>query len=229
MTRTALATPDGPDDRSSQEVISALAAAAFVSCGALLREGSLTRSQKITQQVLEDVDLLCPTTSSGSIEHTMIVVKSALNARYKVPWYARVSPQQLAGLAVFIAGRERAAVRCEWRAHLSGETGTGLPSRRQAREAAGFVLAAVRYRFQDLTDLAWRPVDTLLASRELSSLTVVLATLITVVFFLRRGGQNDLADHLDSVAVVSAFALAAIHGGRRYRQVKPPKRKPRSR
>jgi len=144
-------------------------------------------------------------------------------------WLRRVLPDRLTGLAVFIAGRKRAAVGAEWRSHLSGENGVGLPSRRQAREAAGFVLAAVRYRIQDFTDLAWRPVDALLASREMSSLTVVLATLIIVVFFLRRGGVNDLADHLDSVAVVLAFALAAIHRGRQYRRVKPPKRKPRRR
>jgi hypothetical protein len=110
---------------------------------------------------------------------------------------------------------------------LVRENGTDLPSRRQAREAAGFVLAAVRYRLQDVTDLAWRPVDTLLESREMSNLTVVLATLVIVVFFLRRGCLNDLANNLVNVAVVTSLALGAIHGGRRYRGVKPPKRKPR--
>ena len=87
----------------------------------------------------------------------------------------------------------------------------------------------MRYRLQDAADLAWRPVDTLLESRELSNLTVVLATLVIVVFFLHRGGLNDLADHLEQVAVVPTFALAMIHCGRRYRQVKPPKRAPRRR
>lgn len=50
---------------------------------------------------------------------------------------------------------------------------------------------------------------------------------VIVVFFLHRGGLNDLADNLVNVAIVPAFALALIHGGRRYRQVKPPKRKRR--
>ena len=65
----------------------------------------------------------------------------------------------------------------EWCAHLAGETGAGLPEGRQVREAAGFVLAAMRCRFQDLADLLWQPVDALLASRELSSLVVLLPTL----------------------------------------------------
>jgi hypothetical protein len=138
-----------------------------------------------------------------------------------------MTSQSLTGLAVFIAGEGRPELKAEWRSHLSGESGRGLPSRRQAREATGFVLAAVRYRLQDAADLAWRPVDTLLESRELSNLTVVLATLVIVVFFLHRGGLNDLADHLEQAAVVPTFALAMIHCGRRYRQVKPPKRKPR--
>lgn len=140
---------------------------------------------------------------------------------------AAVTTQRLTDLAVLIAGERGDVLSDEWRSHLSGESGAGLPPRRQAREAAGFVLAAVRYRLQDVTDLAWRPVDTLLESRELSNLMVVLATLTIVVFFLHRGGVNGLADHLEQVAVVPTFALAMIHGGRRYRQVKPPERKPR--
>ena len=142
---------------------------------------------------------------------------------------AAVTTKKLTSLAVLIAGQRGDVASAEWCSHLSGETGTGLPSRRQARESAGFVLAAVRYRLQDAADLAWRPVDTLLESRELSNLTVVLATLVIVVFFLHRGGLNDLADHLEQVAVVPTFALAMIHCGRRYRQVKPRKREPRRR
>ena len=143
------------------------------------------------------------------------------------PRRTAVTSRRLTGLAVFIAGHRRGDLSDEWRSHLSGESGAGLPSRRQAQEAAGFVLAAVRYRLQDVTDLAWRPVDSLLESRELSNLTVVLATLVIVVFFLRRGGVNDLADHLECVPVAPASALWVINCGKRYRQVKPPKRKPR--
>ena len=142
---------------------------------------------------------------------------------------ARVSPQKLTGLAAFIAGRQRATVGSEWRAHLSGETGTGLPEGRQLQEAAGFVLAAVRYRLQDAADLAWRPVDTVLGSHELSNLVVLLATLGMSVVFLRSGGFYNLCVNFQSVAAVWVAAYGLIRAGRWGRGVKPPKHKPRRR
>jgi hypothetical protein len=114
----------------------------------------------------------------------------------------------------------------EWRSHLAGETGAGLPEGRQVRAAAGFVRAAVQYRLQDLADLLWRPVDGILASREFSSLVVLLSTLWTSVLFIREGGLYGLADHLEDVAVVSGLAYWLIRVGRRWRDVKPSKRKP---
>jgi hypothetical protein len=138
-----------------------------------------------------------------------------------------VTSQKLTGLAVFLAGNKRADLSAEWRSHLSGESGAGLPSRRQPREAAGFVVAAVRYRVNDLAEAAWKPVDTVLESRELSNLVVVLMTLVISVYFLRRRGVYGVADHLEDIAVVSGSTYAAIHALRKYRDVKPPKRKPR--
>jgi hypothetical protein len=102
-----------------------------------------------------------------------------------------------------------------------------LPEGRQVREASGFVLAAVRYRLQDLADLLWQPADAVLASRELSSLFVLLATLSVSVLFIRQGGLYGLADHLEEVAVAGGWAYALIRIGRWWRDVKPPKRKPR--
>jgi hypothetical protein len=142
-------------------------------------------------------------------------------------WYSRVSPQRLAGFAVFIAGRERADLGCEWRAHLSGETGRGLSPDRQVREAAGFLCAAIRYRLQDAADSAWRSVDAALASRGVSNLFVLLATLSVSVLFIRQGGVNGLADNLGSVAVVWGACFGLVHVGRQWRGVKPPEHKPR--
>jgi len=141
--------------------------------------------------------------------------------------YTRVSPQKLTSLAVFIAGRDRSAVGCEWRSHLGGETGAGLSADRQVREAAGFVLAAVHYRFQDATELAWRPVDAVLGSRAMSNCFVLLATLGFSLWFTRKVGVYGLAASLESVAVVFFASLGVIHVGRRWRDVKPPEHKPR--
>ncbi len=142
-------------------------------------------------------------------------------------WYARVSPHKLTGLAVFIAGRKRAVMASEWRAHLSGETGSGLSADRQVREAAGFVLAAMRYRLQDTADFAWRPVDAVLASRKLSNLFVLLATLMVVMIHVHHGGLYELADNLEGEAVVWGAAFGLIRAGRWWRDVKPREHKPR--
>jgi hypothetical protein len=141
--------------------------------------------------------------------------------------YARVSPQKLTGLAVFIAGHKRAVLGNEWRSHLAGETGAGLPADRQVCEAAGFVLAAIQYRLQDAADLAWRPVDAVLGSRALSSCFVFLATLGFSLWLMRKVGVYGLAECLESVGVVFAAALGAIHAGRWWRGSKPPEHKPR--
>jgi hypothetical protein len=144
------------------------------------------------------------------------------------PWWMRAaSPQRLTRLAMLIAGRQRASVCGEWRSHLAGETGTGLPEGRQAREAAGFVVAAMRYRLDDLAGLLWRPVDAVLASRALSSLVVLLPALCVSVLFTRAGGLLGLAEHLEDVAVAWGATFGLIRAGRNWRDVKPPERRTR--
>ena len=140
---------------------------------------------------------------------------------------ARVSSQRLTGLAAFIAGHKRAVIGNEWRAHLSGETGAGLSADRLTREAAGFILAAIRFRVEDAADLAWRPVDAVLASRTLSNLMVLTVTLATAAIFARQGGVYGVADNLVGVGVVWGAAFGLIHYGREWRDVKPAERKPR--
>jgi hypothetical protein len=103
---------------------------------------------------------------------------------------------------VVIAGRKRAALGAEWCAHLSGETGEGLPQGCQLQAAAGFILAAARYRLQDAADFAWRPVDIVLGSRELSSLVVLAATLGMSAVFIRSGGFYNLCVNFQNVAAV---------------------------
>ena len=54
------------------------------------------------------------------------------------------SARCLTRIAALLAGPKGTALSAEWASHLSGETGTGLPSRRQARDALGFVASAVQ-------------------------------------------------------------------------------------
>jgi hypothetical protein len=139
-----------------------------------------------------------------------------------------MSPERLADFAAFISGPKRADdLRAEWRSHLAGETGEGLPEDRQVCVVTGLVVGAIRYRLQDLADLLGQPVDALLRSRHLSSLLVLVPTLGVSVVFIRQGGLYGLADHLEAVAVVWGAAVGLIHFGRKWRDVRPPERKPR--
>lgn len=148
-------------------------------------------------------------------------------ARRRPWWWFAVSPQKLTRLAILIAGRRGDDVCYEWRSHLASETGAGWPEGRQVREAAEFVLAAVRYRLYDLAELLWRPAEVLLASRVLSGLFVLLPTLCVSVLFFVAGGLLGLAEHLEDVAVVWGAAFGLIQAGRHWRDVKPPEHKPR--
>lgn len=130
------------------------------------------------------------------------------------------SPEQLADFAAFLSGPERADnLREEWHTHLAGD--------RRVRVATGLLISVIRYRLQDLADLLGQPVDALLRSRELSGLVVLVPTLWVSVLFIQQGGLYGLADHLEAVAVVWGAAVGLIHLGRKWRDVRPPERKPR--
>jgi hypothetical protein len=81
-------------------------------------------------------------------------------------WQLRLtvlSSQWLTNVAVFLAGRQRACLGDEWLSHLHGVGQSGISRRTRAQDALGFVVAAVRYRVRDASDLAWRPVDAVLS------------------------------------------------------------------
>jgi hypothetical protein len=125
-------------------------------------------------------------------------------------------------VAVILAGQKRSAVGEEWRRHLLGEPDHGLTQREQIRAARGFVWAAARYRLQDATDQAWRPVEAVLASRELSNLVVMVTTLGVAVIFIHGGGLFGVVSNLVNVAVVWSVVYALIRICRSWRDVKPP-------
>ena len=170
---------------------------------------------------------------------SLIVGTSALTwqiyADRKKPPGVKVIPRRflshttlrLTGLAVLIAGAKRASLRDEWRSHLYGNDGEPLSDLGKTWYALGFLRASLLYRIQDAADLAWRPLDAVLASRELSTLFVLAATFGVALVFIHVGGLYGLAANLVNVAVVWGAAFGLIRIGRWWRGVKPPKHKAR--
>jgi hypothetical protein len=130
-------------------------------------------------------------------------------------------------VAVFLAGRRRTVLREEWSAHLAGEKGIGLTSRRKIMTAIGFIVAAMRFRAEDVADLAWIPVDAVLKSRKLSNLFIGAPPLVASMIVFCHGGLYAMLTSAESIIAIGGLLLVTVHAGRRWRGVKPAKHKPR--
>src|ERR1700761_1232743 len=75
------------------------------------------------------------------------------------------SVRSLTSLAAFLAGREGRALLEESDSHLAGWDGRDPVSWQKLKQAAGFVKAGVEYRYLNITEAAWRPIDAVLGSR----------------------------------------------------------------
>ena len=138
-----------------------------------------------------------------------------------------VSARCLTRLAVIVAGPKRAALSAEWAGHLAGETGAGLPSRRQARDALGFVASAIQCRLADAVDAAWTPIDAILKSRKLSNLLVFGPTATAAMYILRHLGMLGALASVESISGIGGALYGLVRVGRWWRDVKPPEPKAR--
>jgi hypothetical protein len=145
-------------------------------------------------------------------------------------WFARfpaIFVHSLTALATLLAGRRRPALPDEWKAHLAGESGRDPVTWPKVRQALGFVASGVRFRLAEAADLAWRPVDAVLASLILSNLFVWGPVTVMLVAIVHHDGRFGLvADDQDPVAL-GAFLYVVIKTGRWWRGVKPPEPKAR--
>jgi len=134
--------------------------------------------------------------------------------------------RSLTRLAGLLAGRRHSHLRDAWAADLYGNPESGqLPSFSRRRQmAAGDVKAALRCRFDDAADLAWRPVDALLASWRGSRLAVFTPVTVIMTLVLSHEGFYGLITNADNLGVIAAAAYAAIKVLRKYRQIATPKR-----
>lgn len=130
-------------------------------------------------------------------------------------------------LAVLLAGRERSSLRDEWRSHLAGETGRGLPADQRVRAALGFLVAAVRYRLQDAAGIGWKVTEVVLKSRRWSNVVVFGPTGMAAIIILRHDGAAGMLASYESIAAFGGTLYGLVCVGRWYRDVKPPEPKAR--
>ena len=84
-------------------------------------------------------------------------------------------------------------------------------------------------RLRHGTELAWWPVDAVLAARDLSNLVVMAATAAVAVVCACDGGLTSVIMDLPGLAVVWGAAYGLIRLGRWWRGVHPPEHEPPSR
>lgn len=130
-----------------------------------------------------------------------------------------------ASLAGWIVGPKHADRCREWDAHLYGDPEGKRPtSSERLRRAAGFVRAAVLIRLRGVTDLAWWPVDALLASWRGSRLAMWLPVVIVLGLVLGHEGIYGLIGNAENLGLFAAGPGAIIKGLRKYRHIDTPKR-----
>jgi hypothetical protein len=83
-----------------------------------------------------------------------------------------------------------------------------------------------RRRFQHRVELAWSPVDAVLAARDLSNLVVMAATIAVAILCACDGGLTAVIMNLPALAVVWGAAYGLIRLGRWWRGVRPPEHEP---
>ena len=77
-------------------------------------------------------------------------------------------------------------------------------------------------RFRQAADLAWLPIDVVLAARGLSNLVIMAVTVMAGALSARADGVDGLIINLPGLAVVWGAACALIRLGRWWRGVHPP-------
>jgi len=138
-----------------------------------------------------------------------------------------VSARRLTRTAAFLAGRKHERLRDEWLSHLAGENGRGLLRKDQYRAACGFLMAAVCLRLHDAAELAWQPLDAILASRFLSGLLVWGPVIVMIIAIVHHDGRWGLVADIADPLALGTFLSVAIHRGRKRRGIKLRKPGPR--
>ncbi|WP_086765385.1 hypothetical protein [Streptomyces bobili] len=102
-------------------------------------------------------------------------------------------PERATGLAALMAGKRR-NVGSTWLDDLRGdpENGDILTAKQKRHKAAGFLLAAVRFRAHDWLGWTWAPVDWVLKTRGRREAFVGLVSGSHVIYIVHSDGLHTL-------------------------------------
>jgi hypothetical protein len=141
---------------------------------------------------------------------------------------SRLSVRSLTSLAVLLAGRDGPALLEESNGHLAGWDGHDeLRGWAKLKQAAAFVKAGAEYRYLNITEAAWKPVDAALRSRFWTGLFVAGPTIVDTFEVLTHKGAMTVLTSWGSIFCVGAGLAGAVKGLRKYRDVHPPEPKAR--
>jgi hypothetical protein len=134
-------------------------------------------------------------------------------------------PRQVTGIALKMAGRQRAHLRDAWDSDLLDENGVPLSLSNRLRHVAGYVPAAIRYRIDDLAAVLGRALDAVLISQRRTRTIAGALFGIPVEMIFSREGLYGLVTNADSLAALFAALCASVSWLRKWRGVKPPEKK----
>ena len=138
-------------------------------------------------------------------------------------------PRQVTGIALKMAGRQRAYLREAWDSDLLNEDGVPLSLPRQLRHVAGYIPAAIRYRLDDLGAVLGRLLDVVLISRRRTYTAAGALFAIPVDMIFSHAGLYGLVTNAGQLAVFFAALCACVRELRKWRGVGPPEKKNRPR
>jgi hypothetical protein len=133
--------------------------------------------------------------------------------------------RRVTGLALFLAGHQRADLHDAWRSDLLTQDGQFIRIHKQLRHVSGYLIAAIRYRLvNDLGGALSRQLDAVLISRGRTRTICVLLYAIPVAMVLRHEGTYGLVSNAEQLAIIAAGLATGVRGLRKWRGVQPPKK-----
>lgn len=164
--------------------------------------------------------------ADSALTRNLILLTAQENSRFAEPNRESVVARRMTKAAAWLAGRRRAHILDAWRSDLFAPDGSFIPFRQQLRHASGYWIAVVQFRL--VNDIgAWLGglLNRVLASNGLTRSALAAVFAIPVAMIIGREGFYGLITNAEQLGVIAGALGAGTHWLRKWRGVKPPKKK----